>query len=254
MNRRILFCGLLLLFLAGGTAVLRHDLSRWRLITADRAFRAGDHTAAFTIWSAAVNESSTRFPALQNRGMVRFRRGELAAACADFRAATAASDLRLRQQASYNLGTTLLVMERGQQFRNRQEQEQLLAESLRRLETAVALLPTDTAAGHNRALARSSLSALQAGRPGARSPRGTQEKGAPETVASQQPGVAGTKAGKPGAATSLDSSTGRRRAAPVLSAGQALRILDEARGREALRSGVAAGNRQEQRVPPEKDW
>jgi hypothetical protein len=31
-------------------------------------------------------------------------------------------------------------------------------------------------------------------------------------------------------------------------------MLDDARGREALRSGVAAGNRQEKLSPPEKDW
>ena len=72
--------------------------------------------------------------------------------------------------------------------------------------------------------------------------------------ASKKPGEAGTAAGKPGAATALDSPTGRRRTVPPISAEKALRMLDDSRGREVLRSGVAAGNRLEKLMPPEKDW
>ena len=259
MNRRLQTTALLLLLILGAVVALRHDLSQWRLTRADRAFRTGDLRSAQAAWSSAALAQSTRQPALLNRGVARYRLGELAAASADFRAAAAPGNPSLRQQALYNLGTTLLVMERERKNSDRQEAERLLAEAVRQLQAAVNLNPADAAADHNKAVAQARLSAVAGGtpakRPGAEPARQPQDKAAgPGPAAPKLPGKAGSEAGRPGAATDRDTTAGRRRTVPVLSSEQALRMLDDARGREALRSAVAAGNRQEKLTPPEKDW
>jgi len=258
MNRGLQTCGLLLLLVLGAVAALRHDLSQWRLTKADRAFHTGELLSAQAAWSSAALAQSTRQPALLNRGAARYRLGELAAASADFRAAAASDNPNIRQRALYNLGTTLLVMERERKSADRQEAERLLAEAVRQLQAAVNLNPADADADHNKAVAQARLSAVAGGtpakRPAAESARQPQENGEQGAAAPKQPGQAGAVSGKPGSATNLDSTTGKRRAAPTLSPEHALRMLDDARGREALRSGVAAGNRQQKLTPPEKDW
>jgi tetratricopeptide (TPR) repeat protein len=253
MNRW-LKSGSLLLILVCAVAAFRHDRSQWRLIRADRAFHRGDLRVAHAAWSSASVKPSTRQEALFNRGVARYRLGELTAASADFRLAAGSGDSKLRQQALYNLGTTLLVMERERKTTGRQEAEGVLTEAVRHLQAAVDLHQTDTAAGHNKAVAQARLAAVVSEHPKAETPLQPQEKKGQGAATAKQPGQAGPEAGKPGKATDRDAPSGRRRAAPVLSSEQALRMLDEVRGREALRSGVAAGNRHEKMTLPEKDW
>jgi len=258
MSRRMQAGVLLLVLFVTAVVVLRNDLLQWRLYRADRAFRMGDLRSAQAVWSSAAIAQSTRHKALLNRGIARYRLGELAAACADFRAVAASGDSNFRQHALYNLGTTLLVVERERQKAERQEREQWLGEAVRQLQAAVTLLPTDADAVHNLTVAQGRLAAVagdsSAKRAGLEPSRQLQDKAGRASDSPKSPGTPGSGAGSPGADTNLDSTSGRRRAAPVLSAEQALRMLDEARGRETLRSGVAAGSRQEKLTPPEKDW
>lgn len=257
MNRRFQAFVFLLLFLCAVIA-LRHDLSQWRMIKADSEFHKGNLRAAHTAWSSAVIKPSARPLAFHNRGVARYRLGELDAAVADFRVATESGDPDLRQRSLYNLGTTLLIMEREQKSTDRRKAEQLLAEAVRRLGEAVALRPADTAAGHNKTVAQARLTALagksRSGRPGAEPGQHPSDKAKQSAVTPEQPERAGAKQTRPGAATELDSTAGHRRAAPPVSAEQAMRMLDDVRGREALRSDVAAGNRREKLTPPEKEW
>lgn len=254
MKRRLANNVFLLLILACAVVALHHDLSQWRLTKAERAFHQGDLRAAQTGWSSASINPTTRQRALLNRGVARYRLGELTAASADFRSAAAAGDPHLRRQALYNLGTTLLVMERGCKTEDQKEAQRLLSEAVRQLQAALALLPTDSDAVHNAALARSRLAALHGGTSSKRSAQQPQEKREQGAATPKEPGQAGSEAGKRGDATNRDTPGGRRRAITALSPEQALRMLDDVRGREALRSGVAAGNRHEKLGPTEKDW
>ena len=258
MNRRPRFCAIMLLFLVCAVIALRHDLSQWQMFKADQEFHKGNLRAACIAWSSATIIPSARWLALHNRGVCRYRLGETTAAAADFRAAAESGDSDLRQQSLYNLGTTLLIMEQEQKSTDRRKGEQLLAEAVRRLGEAMTLRPTDTAAGHNKIVAQARLMALagkiRSGRPGAAPEQQPSDKAKQSAVTPKQPEQAGAKQARPGAATELDSATGHRRVAPPVSAEQAMRMLDDLRGREALRSAVAAGNRLEKLTPPEKDW
>lgn len=245
---------LLLLFFVCAVVALRHDLSKWRLTRADRSFHKGDLRAAQAVWSSAAIKPATRQLALLNRGVARYRLGELTAASADFRAAALSGDSNLRQQALYNLGTTLLVMERELKTEDRKEAERLLSEAMRQLQASVALHPADTDAGHNAAVAQSRLAALIGGASAKRPTQQPQDKRVQGAATPKQTGQSGSEAGKPGASTDRDTLGVQRRAVPALSPEQAMRMLDDVRGRESLRSGVAARNRQEKLTPPEKDW
>ena len=218
-------------------------------------FRSGDLRGAVAVWTSAAIVPSSRPQASFNLGVARYRLGELTEASSDFRAAIASDVPILRQQALYNLGTALLVIDKAGEGSGAKER---LSEAVRHLQAAVDLNPTDVDAVHNRSVSQARLAALLAstasGRQKMESTRDQQEKAAQSADASKKPGEAGTKAGKPGAATELDSTTGRRRTAPAISKEKALRMLDDARGREALRSSVVAGSRQEKLTPPEKDW
>ena len=255
MNRRIITCCILLLIFGACLFTLRADLSQWRFAKADFLYRKGDLRGAVTSWSSFAIVPSSRPQANFNRGVARYRFGELTEASTDFKMAAQSDDPILRQQALYNLGTTLLVMDRAVEGSGAKER---LSEVVRHLQAAVDLNPADVDAVHNRSVSQARLAALlastESGRQKTELSRDQQEKAAQSADASKKPGEAGTKAGKPGAATELDSTTGRRRTAPAISKEKALRMLDDARGREALRSFVVAGSRQEKLTPPEKDW
>jgi tetratricopeptide (TPR) repeat protein len=254
MNVRLLQGGLVLLAAVALLPALRADISQWFLAKGDRIYRTGDMNGAAAAWSAAAITPASRCQARFNRGIARYRLGELSAAAADFREAAAAADPKLRQRALYNLGTALLVMERPNGAVGRPG----LDEAVQRLQAAVEMNPGDTDAQHNSAVARARI-ALRSGEPpvGKKPPTGLQHQqdaAARDADAARQPGPGRPEKGKPGAATPLDAPGGSRRAVPPLSAEKALRMLDDARGRETLRSGVAAGGRQEKLTPPEKDW
>jgi tetratricopeptide (TPR) repeat protein len=253
-NRRFIFLGLTLLAAGATLLALRVDLSRWQIARGDRFFRSGDLHGALEAWSSPLITPSSRTQALIGRGAAHYRLGELAKATSDFKAAATSSDADLRQQALYNLGTTLLATEQTQRSAKQGDHERLLTEAVQQLQTATELNPADAAAKHNRGVAQARLTALLRGQAGAKTSRQSQENNPEKSDRLKKPGQAGTQGGQPGAATELDSSAGRRRAAPAMTSEQALRMLDDARGREALRSGVAAGNRQEKLSPPEKDW
>jgi tetratricopeptide (TPR) repeat protein len=254
MMRWMKIIGLPLLLFVCAAGALCFDLLQWRLTRAERAFHGGDLRGAFLLWSSVSGNPSLRQLALLNRGVTRYRLGELVAASDDFRSATSSTDPVIRQPALYNLGTTLLVMERGQKIKDQKEAERLLDEALRQLQEAARSNPADVAAAHNKAVAQARLTALSSLRPKVPPPQPRQEQKEQGAVMMKQPMQAGTGVGKLGAATDRDSPAGRRRSAPELSHGQALRLLDDARGREVLRSAEAVGNRLEKLAPPEKDW
>jgi tetratricopeptide (TPR) repeat protein len=255
MSRRILVRVLVLLVIGMGLFVMREDMARWQLGQAHRAFSRGDLRGALAGWSSATRTASVRRTALYNRGVARYRLGDLAGAGNDFRLAAASETAALRQQAHYNLGTTLLAMERAGGNAGGSAAQQQLTEAVRHLQTATALDPKDAAARHNLTLAQARLSILTAGaksKQRADGSAGQQPQGAGRGEPQlQSPGTATEKGGK---ATDADTAAAKRRRAPSLSQEQVLRMLDDVRGREVLRSAVAADKHQGTAKPPEKDW
>lgn len=257
MSRRNLkvLMGLSLLFLLG--IAVTYDLGRWRQQEGDRLFHTGDLLGAISKWT-----DSSRFYAdvpriAFNRGVARYRSGESVKAAEEFRLAAKGTDAAVRHEALYNLGTILLKQGGETGGSDRSAARQQLAEALTHLQAATVLDPSDADARHNLALAQAGIAALDLGRPdGMKNPPSlpTQEAENKGDTTAKTPGRQGKGAGKPGEATDKDSPAGKRRRSPEISREKALRMLDDARGREALRSGVAADRRHGQLAAPEKDW
>ena len=228
MNKRLF----LMLFVVVLAAALFRDIRLWRSSDADA-------------WQA------------YNRGISRYRQGDFVAALGDFQAATVAKGQVARQAALYNLGTTHLQLAAARGDAVKPGSAEHLRAAVRCLDAAAALDPADVDAVHNLAIARERLAALkataaaqakQAAAPGApASERRSADTGRPPPASP----VAG--AARSGAATALDGE-GTRRRAETLPHDQALRMLDEGRGRELLPSTLVAAGRAAGVTPPEKDW
>ena len=244
------------LLLVLGIAVT-YDLGRWRQEEGDRLFHTDDLQRAIARWTSN-SPFFADVPRLAfNRGVARYRSGESAKAAEEFRRAAKVTDAALRHEALYNLGTLLLKQGSEANASDRSAARQQLAEALTHLQAAAALDPSDADARHNLAIAQAGLAALDPGRPaGMKNPPSlpTPEAEKKGDAAAKTPGQQGKGAGKPGEATDKDSPEGKRRRSPEISRENALRMLDDARGREALRSEVAADRRHGQLTAPDKDW
>jgi tetratricopeptide (TPR) repeat protein len=228
MNKRLF----LLLFIVALAAALFLDIRLWRSADAD-ARQA------------------------YNRGISRYRQGDLVAALGDFQAAAVAKGQVARQAALYNLGTTRLQLAAPAGGAVKPESAEHLRAAVRCLDEAADLDPVDADAVHNLAIARERLAALQA--TATSPPTKATASGVPGAEQRQadtgRPPPASPAAGaaRPGAATALDGE-GTRRRAETLPRDQALRMLDEGRGRELLPSTLVAAGSAAGVTPPEKDW
>lgn len=250
----VLLLFLILLCLSG-----LYDLGQWKRLQGERLLAAGEHRRALAAFSgtALLDNDSPR--SAFNRGVARYRLGELDQAALEFQAALATSDRKLSQTALYNLGTTRLQQSNIQQERDRSLAGRHGAEAARLLGEARSLDKDDVDVQHNEAVARMLLATLAAadkktgtmkkneGASHQESMGGKNEKG--EKAASKQQATA-----KLGQATDAAGNEGKHRRVTAMKRTDALRVLDDARGREMLRSTIAADSKHGRNDPPEKDW
>jgi tetratricopeptide (TPR) repeat protein len=232
------------------------DIGQWQLTESARSFRSGDLNGAIAGWSSSIAPWGKREIPTYNRGTAHFRMGNYSAASRDFRSAALSNDTALRQQALYNLGTVQLTAASKLEDSNRTEAVRMLADAARNLKEATRINPDDNDAKHNLAIADNRLSALQpapAQTPkAAPSPQPTPpEKGSPDSA---KPGALSKPGNKPGTSTDTDMSGGTKRKSNAMTRDQALKLLDDAKGRETLRSSVAPGQKNGHLSVPEKDW
>jgi hypothetical protein len=210
---------------------------------------------AFSAWSSAGN----RQEAVYNRAVVQARKGSADKAAQLFSSSAAGTDPDIRQRSLYNHGTLLLQQGRGAMVANQEKARELLATADTQLNAARKLNPRDNDAQFNAVVARDSLAqvnALIAAKRGEK--KKVPENGAPEkTETAQNSAEKGKQTdtpGKAGAETDSGEGKGKTRSAPEMSRGDAERLLNDARGREALRSATAARTKPGAVSPPEKDW
>ena len=234
---------------------VRSDLSSWRLQSGYKAFQRGDLDCAFSAWSSVGN----RQEAVYNRAVIQARKGNGDKAALLFSHSAAGNDPAIRRHSLYNHGTLLLRQGRAALAADQEKARQAFAAAETQLKAAVLLDPRDSDAEHNGIVARDSLaqvSALIASR--REEKKKAPEKGAPEKSETAKNGAEKgkqtDKPGKAGAETDSGEGKGKSRSAPEMSKSDAERLLNDARGRETLRSATAAGTKPGAVSPPEKDW
>lgn len=236
---------LLLLILA-----VRFDLTAWRLQSGYTAFQRGDLDGAFSAWSSAGNQQE----AVYNRAVVlaRKRQGERAAQL--FVQTAASTDPDIRQRSLYNHGTLLLQQGMGTVAADQEKARESFVLADKQLNAAVTLDPLDSDAQYNAVVVRDSLAKVNA----LISAKREDKKKAPEKPETAKNGAERgkqtDKPGKAGAETDSGEGKGKARPAPELSRSDAERLLNDARGRETLRSATAARKKPDAVSPPEKDW
>ena len=239
------------------TAVL-YDYPGWRMRQAYRKFLSGNFAGAVADWSFLQRLPVRRSEALFNRGVAACRMGNYSAALSVFRSASSSDDQRLRGKALYNLGTTLLRMVPEQGVASGAADERHLREAVKSLQDASSLDPSADDAAVNLNIARVRLSAILKGteqRATGDVPQPQQRQGTSGVGEKKQgePKAPGKGAAKSGQATDRDQEEAKRRRL-AMDRNEALRMLDEARGREALRSATPAFDQGGGLTPPEKDW
>lgn len=236
---------LLLLILA-----VRFDLTAWQLGRGFDAYQRGYLDGAFSAWSSAGN----RQEAVYNRAVVLARKGQGDRAAQLFVQTAASTDPAIRQRSLYNHGTLLLQQGMGTVASDREKARESFSLADKQLSAAITLNPRDSDAQHNAAVARDSLAQVNA----LISAKREDKKKAPEKPETAKNGAEkGTqtdKPGKAGAETDSGEGKGKARSAPELSRSDAERLLNNARGRETLRSATAARKKPDAVSPPEKDW
>jgi len=247
---------LAVMLLAALAAALFYDGTQWRMRRAERIFTAGDYPAALSIWSSLARSPLTGDEALFNGGAAAYRMGNYSAASGYFRAASETNDRNIRWMALYNLGTTGIRL--ADQGTANGAAERHLVAAVTHLERALSLHPGEESVLGNLQAARLRLAAIRRGTEG--------KKGDAPRSANAQPRAPEADPGKrtgqrepardgahPGRATGMDSE-GTRKQPAAMDRNQALRMLDEARGRESLRSATPSSSVGKSLSPPERDW
>lgn len=242
------------MLLAALAAAVFFDGTQWRMRRAERLFTAGDYPAALSIWSSLVRSPLTGDEALSNSGAAAYRMGNYSAAAGYFRAASETDDRNLRWMAFYNLGTTGI---RLAEQRNGAAERHLEA-AVTHLERALSLHSGEGSVMANLQSARIRLAAIRRGTEGkkgdasrdATAQQRAPKAGAGKRVGKREPARDGTHQGR---ATDMDSEGAGKRPA-AMDRNQAFRMLDDARGRESLRSATPSSSDGTSLSPPEKDW
>jgi tetratricopeptide (TPR) repeat protein len=233
------------------------DYPNWQAREAEKKAQSGDFSGALADLATVEKVPGRAAVARFNRGVVLCRMGNYSGAILSFKRAVASGESGLRSRALYNLGTTRVIAA-GKSATARTRAEALLKDAVADLQQCLALDPSDEAAKANLKLAQEGLVALA---------KANREERKDDTAESQQrqerdrkqarrqgaPKEPDHTAPKPGQATDLQQERGRRRLVAV-DRNQALRMLDDARGREALRSSKAATGGGRGESQPEKDW
>jgi hypothetical protein len=229
---------------------INYDLSSWRLQTGYAAFQRGDPDGAFSAWSSAGNQQE----AVYNRAVIQARKGRGDRAVPLFIRSAAGTDPAIRQRSLYNHGTLLLQQGMGVMAADQEKARESLSLADKQLNVALTLDPRDGDAQHNAVVAHDSLAQVNAL---IAAKRGDKKKAPekPETAKNgAEKGKQTDKPGKAGAETDSGEGKGKARSAPELSRSDTERLLNDARGRETLRSATAVRTKTGAVSPPEKDW
>ncbi|MBT0665830.1 hypothetical protein KI809_16085 [Geobacter pelophilus] len=248
MNRPVKIC-LVLVAIALIAAAVRFDLLQYKNSRAYASFRQGDLNGALADWSLLRDNKEAAY----NRGVAFFRKGELEKAATEFKIAAASAKHAVRQKSLYNLGTVMLKS--GISTSDQNTAKQRLETATVALQDALRLDAGDIDARHNEAIASSSLAAInrqislkqQGEKTHQETPQAKQQDKAKKGEQSNQPG-------KPSEETAEGDAKGKSRQARPMSKDDANRLLNDARGRETLRSATAAGSKPSNMAPPDKDW
>lgn len=254
MNRTLrLF--LLAAFFMALLSALRLDIFRYRMERGYASYQRGEMDASLAYWSRLGSRAEGAF----NRGVAQFRKGDPARAAGEFRNAAASDDLSLRQRSLYNLGTALLESGNNKIPKEPEQAHRDLEAATAALQGALRLDPGDGAARQNEAIARSRLAEVTLRLADKRGEKGKSIASRPDNNGdnrgdNSRKGEQSDKPGRPGKPDNEGNGKGEARPAPAMTRDQADRLLNDARGREALRSSTAAGAKSSETTPPEKDW
>ena len=234
---------------------IRSDMTAWRLRKGYDAYRRGDMDRAFSAWSSAGNQQE----AVYNRAVIHARKGKGDMAAQLFIQSAAGNDPVIRQHSLYNHGT--LLIQQGRVFlpTNQEKARDSFSSAGAQLNAALKHDPLDIDVQYNAAVARDLLAevnALIASR------RGEKKRPAEQRVPEKsetakngaEKGTQADKTGKAGAETGRGEGSGKSRSAPEMSKNDAERLLNDARGREILRSATVARTKPGAVSPPERDW
>ena len=272
MRRHLVTVLIAVVFLAGLGLLLRHDLAlrAWR--QGQERLRAGDYGAALTFLSRAGKVSPDAMPIAFDTGVALYRLGEFHKAQERFAAAAAADDPALRSAALYNLGNCAYRRGEKTEAGDREGARRLFREAARQYLGALAVAPAASDASHNLSVVSTRLAELAGGasrgadsgpaRSGER--RGAEVSAKSASQGEQAPRAGEESAGRPkesGKETALGSLEERSGASAqagkggrTLSRDEAERLLDEARGREALTAAAPGPGRAGRLARPDKDW
>lgn len=232
---------------AAVAAALLHDFPKWLAVEGAGMFESGKVAGALSAWSRLETRPGWAATAQFNKGAALCRIGNYSSAVAEFRKAASAGDGKVRAVALYNLGTARIIMASRPGTASAAAERQLRY-AVQSLQQCVALASGDEAAAANLKLAQRRLDQLarEKGR-GERQQRPETPSRKPERGGEPERGAA-----KPGRATDRDQQGAKRRDA--VDRDEALRMLDEARGRESLRSARAALTSGTGERAIDKDW
>lgn len=131
--------------------------------TAWDAYRRGSYRQSQSQYSELAKKSPDDPRLRFNAGAAAFRQNDLTNAANWFESALSAPDLRLQQQAYYNLGNTRYRL--GESLQDPQARKQLWSEALTNFVSAMKLDQTDTNAAANYAYVRQQLQQLEQQQP-----------------------------------------------------------------------------------------
>ena len=151
--------------LGGGLALLGFSVQAEQVSpsTAWDAYRRGNYRNSQAQYSELAKKSPDDPRLRFNAGAAAFRQNDLTNAANWFESALSAPDLRLQQQAYYNLGNTRYRL--GESLQDPQARKQLWSEALTNFVSAMKLDQSDTNAASNYAYVRQQLQQLEQQQP-----------------------------------------------------------------------------------------
>jgi hypothetical protein len=270
MRRRATPAIAVFLVLAGLGVLLRHDLALQAWRQGNDRLAAGDNGAALAFLQKAERGRPSSLPISFDTGVALYRLGDFPQARARF--AAAAADPGLRASARYNLGNCAFRQGEKAAATDRDGAKRLFQEAAGEYQQALVGAPGAADARHNLAVVRARLAdlAVAAGKGGgseaARSGNEPAGKGAAQSgkegkqarregdeANGRQSEKSPETAGRPSGDKS-EAPVQARKAAPPLSRAEAERLLNEARGREAISAPLATKGERARLARPEKDW
>lgn len=247
-----------LLLAIGLVALLWYDLTSYIGGRAERRYQAGDFAGARDGWQLALKLRNRDLTSRFNRGAAHYKLGDFAAARNDFSEASTSPDPRLRHQALFNQGNSLVRLAEQAATKDKTAADSFYRTALESYRAALALRPVDQDTQHNltaAAAARTALLADQAVRtPYVKRAAPRQQSGNADSADKRVGEKSDANvAGKSGQATQKDQAgVGNRRR--TMGRELAERLLNEKRGQGALPSAIPALAGGKPAVPPEKDW